>query len=67
MLKAKELRNQSLDELKVMYEESIQELYQFTNEAKLQKPESPHKKREKRKEIAKILTVINEKRREEKK
>lgn len=63
MLKAKELRNQSIDELEVMYTESVQELFLMTNEAKLEKPESPHKRKEKRKEIAKILTVMNEKRR----
>lgn len=62
MLKAKDLRNESIDELVATLKESRRKLFDLVNQSKQSKKlEKPHHMRETRKDIAKLLTVINEK------
>lgn len=62
MLKAKDLRDKNVEELAHDYEDVRRELFQLINEAKVaKKAEKPHKIREKRKDIARLLTVMHEK------
>ena len=62
MLKAKDLRDQNIDELQATYEDSRKALFQLVNEAKhAKKVEKPHLIREKKKDIARLLTIIHEK------
>lgn len=67
MNKAKDLRDQSLEELEASYSESCRKLFDLKNLVKGQKKnEKPHEIRHARKDIARLLTVITEKRREKK-
>lgn len=62
MLKAKDLRDQSIEELEATLVDSKKELYQLQNEKKqTKKLEQPHRLKERKKDIAKILTIIAEK------
>ncbi len=62
MAKAKDLRDQSIDELEAAYNDTRKELFQLVNELKrTKKMEKPHLLRQKRKDIARMLTVISEK------
>ena len=62
MYKAKDLRDQSLEELEAIYDDSCKKLFVLTNEFKSQKKlEKPHLLKNVRKDIARILTVISEK------
>jgi large subunit ribosomal protein L29 len=62
MTKAKELRDHSIDELEASYEDSRKELFKLKNELKLSKKmEKPHLLHTKKKDIARILTVLHEK------
>lgn len=62
MLKAKDLRDQNIDELQVMYSDCQKSLFRLVNEAKqAKKAEKPHLIREKRKDIARLLTIIHQK------
>ena len=61
-MKAQELRDQSVEELKARLEETKREIYEFRNEMKrTRKLEKPHLLREKKKDIAKLNTIIREK------
>lgn len=63
MLKAKELIDKSIDELESTYQDVSQELFQLLNEHKMSKKlEKPHRLREKRRDKARILTVLQQKR-----
>lgn len=63
MKKAQEYRDQSLQELEAQYVDTRKELYNLVNEMKqTKKAEKPHLVRHKKREIALLLTVINEKR-----
>ncbi len=63
MYKAKDLRDQSLDELEAIYDESCKKLFELINQFKSQKKrEKPHEIRHARKDIARLLTVMTEKR-----
>jgi len=63
MVKAKDLRDQSIEELEATLIDSKKELYELQNELKqTKKLEKPHLLRERKKDIAKILTLIGEKR-----
>ena len=65
MYKAKDLRDQNIEELEAIYDESCKKLFGLINELKSQKKrEKPHEIKHARKDIARILTVIAEKRRE---
>lgn len=65
MYKATELRDQSLEELEAMYDESCKKLFELINEFKSQKKrEKPHEIKHARKDIARLLTVMTEKHRQ---
>jgi large subunit ribosomal protein L29 len=65
MYKAKDLRDQSLEELEAIYNESCKKLFELTNQFRSQKKrEKPHEIKHARKDIARLLTVITEKRRQ---
>jgi large subunit ribosomal protein L29 len=60
--KTKEFRDLSLAELEAAHLEARKSLFELVNQAHREKKvEKPHRIREKRKEIARLLTVITEK------
>lgn len=62
MTKAKELRNQSESELKALYQDLSREMFQLRNEMKLtRKMEKPHLVRMKKKDRARVMTILSEK------
>ena len=62
MLKAKDLRDQSIEELEATQRDLTKELWELVNAAKhTKKVEKPHLINQKKKDIARLLTVINEK------
>ncbi len=64
MYKAKDLRDQSVDELEAIYEDACKTLFILVNQAKaVKKVEKPHEIKNTRKDIARILTVLSEKKR----
>lgn len=64
MKKAQEFRDQSLEELEAACTDARKELFNLINEMKhTKKVEKPHLVRHKKREIALMLTVINEKKR----
>ncbi len=66
MYKAKDLKDQSLEELEAIYDESCKKLFELINEFKSQKKrEKPHEIKHARKDIARLLTVMSEKRRQQ--
>ena len=61
MLKAKDLINQSDGELEAEYHDTCKEIFALKNELRVSKKlEKPHLLREKRKERARILTVMRQ-------
>lgn len=63
MYKAKDLRDQSVEELEAMYEDTCKKLFQLNNESRAQKKrEKPHETKHARKDIARLLTVLTQKR-----
>ena len=62
MTKAKELRNQSESELKTLYQDLSKEMFQLRNEMKVtRKMEKPHLMRLKKKDRARVMTILSEK------
>lgn len=62
MSKAKDLRDQSIEELEAAYGDTRKELFELRNQKEREKKlEKPHLLRSARKEIARLLTIINEK------
>lgn len=62
MTKAKELRNQSESELKALYQDLSREMFQLRNEMKItRKMEKPHLVRLKKKDRARVMTILSEK------
>ncbi len=62
MLKAIDLKTQSIDELEATCDDCQKSLFRLVNEAKqTKKAEKPHLIREKRKDIARLRTVIRQK------
>ncbi|MBN9377054.1 MAG: 50S ribosomal protein L29 [Chlamydiales bacterium 38-26] len=62
MKKAQDFRDQSLEELEANCRDARKELFNLINEMKqTKKVEKPHLVRHKKREIALLLTVINEK------
>lgn len=61
MIKANELRNMTVDEIKIKLEAIKKELFGLRTEAKAGRIEKPHKIKEARKDIARCETVIREK------
>lgn len=67
MYKAKDLRDQSINELEATYKECAKQLFDLTNQYKgLKRNDKPHEIKNLHKDIARLLTVISEKKREEK-
>lgn len=62
MAKAKDYRDQSAQELEATYEDTRKELFQLRNEVRrTKKVDKPHLFRQKKKDLARLLTVLNEK------
>ncbi len=64
MLTAKELRNMSEEDMKGHLEDAEKELYYMRNEQSISKKiEKPHLVKQRKKEKARILTILREKQR----
>lgn len=62
MVKAKELRDQTVEELTLQYQDLSKELFLMRNEMKVtRKMEKPHLVRLKKKDRARVLTILREK------
>ena len=61
MMKANEIRNMTVDEIRLKIEGLKKELYSLRSEAKAGRIEKPHKVSETKKDIAKCETIIREK------
>ncbi|MGZ6330084.1 MAG: 50S ribosomal protein L29 [Parachlamydiaceae bacterium] len=62
MTKAKDLRDQSIEELEAARDDARKALFMLRNEMNQGgKVEKPHRIRQQRKEIARLLTVLHEK------
>jgi large subunit ribosomal protein L29 len=61
MIKINELRNMTVDEINMKLEGLKKELYGLRTEAKAGRIEKPHKLSEAKRDIARCLTVIREK------
>jgi large subunit ribosomal protein L29 len=62
MAKAKELRDQATEELKAIYQDLSRELFQMRNEMKVtRKIEKSHLVRAKKKDRARVMTILREK------
>ena len=62
MRQAKEFRDQAVGELKALYRDLSKEIFHLSNEIRTtRKLEKPHLMRHKKKERARVLTVLNEK------
>lgn len=61
MAKVKELRHQSQEELKALYQDLSKELFQLRNEMKVtRKMEKPNLVRIKKKDRARVMTILRE-------
>ena len=66
MLKAKELMSKTIDELEASNIDLCKEIFQLNNELRAsRKLEKPHLLREKKKDRARILTVLRQKKNQE--
>lgn len=62
MLKASELINQANEELEAQYEDICRDIFELTNELRVsRKLDKPHELKEKKKDRARILTVLRQK------
>ncbi len=62
MLKAEELVNQSTEELEAKYEDTCRDIFELISELRVsRKLEKPHELKEKKKDRARILTVLRQK------
>lgn len=62
MLKAKELKDQSVDELKALHRDLSKEIFELKNElSTARKLEKPHLVREKKRDRARVLTILRQK------
>ena len=61
MIKANELRNMTVDEIRLKLEALKKDLYNLRTEAKAGRIEKPHKIKDARKDIARCETIIREK------
>ncbi len=61
MIKANELRNMSVDEIKLKLETLKKDLYNLRTEAEAGRVEKPHKIHDARKDIARCETILREK------
>ena len=66
MLKAKDLINQSEEELKVQHEDLNREIFELTNELRIShKLDKPHELPEKKRDRARVLTILRKKEKEQ--
>jgi len=61
MLKANELRNMTVDEIRLKIESLKKDLFNMRTEAKAGRIEKPHRIHQTRKDIARCETIIREK------
>ena len=62
MLKTNELINRTNEELKAQYEDICRDIFQLTNELRVSRRlEKPHELKEKKKDRARILGVLRQK------
>jgi large subunit ribosomal protein L29 len=61
MIKANELRNMTVDEIRMKMDALKKELYDLRTEAEAGRVEKPHKIRHARKDIARCETILREK------
>lgn len=62
MLKASNIRDMSIVELEAMLSDNCKEIFRLVNEIKrAKKAEKPHLLRQKKKEKARLLTILHEK------
>ena len=61
MIKANELRNMTVDEIKLKLESLKKDLFNLRTEAKAGRIEKPHKINDVRRDIARCETIIREK------
>jgi large subunit ribosomal protein L29 len=61
MIKTNELRNMTIDEIRIKEESFKKELFSLRSEAEAGRVEKPHKMREIRRAIARCETIIREK------
>ncbi|MDP1835451.1 MAG: 50S ribosomal protein L29 [Chlamydiales bacterium] len=67
MLKSKELQNQTVDELEATFQDLRKEHFHLINEFQVNKKlDKPHRLREVRRDKARLLTVLNEKKSQQK-
>jgi large subunit ribosomal protein L29 len=67
MLKAKDLQTETIEELEAMKNDLEREIIAIKSELKVnRKLEKPHTMREKRHDLARVLTIITQKRNEAK-
>ena len=65
-MKASELINLSDEELEARYEDLCREIFELTSELRVsRKLEKPHQLKEKKKDLARILTVLRQKKSKE--
>ena len=61
MLKTSELKDQSVEELKALYRDLSKEIFGFKNEMRIaRKLEKPHLVRTKKRDRARVLTVLRQ-------
>lgn len=62
MTKAKEFRDQSVEELEALYQDISREIFQMRNENRIaRKADKPHLIRHKKRDRARVMTVLREK------
>lgn len=62
MLKATDLVNHSVEELEGQYEDTCRDIFELTNELRVsRKLDKPHELKEKKKDRARILTILRQK------
>ncbi len=62
MMKMKEIKDQNLDELKAVYRDLSKEIFELKTEFSItRKLEKPHLLREKKRDRARVMTVIQQK------
>jgi len=62
MLKARDLLNCSVEELELHYKDICRDIFELTNELRQSRHlDKPHKLKEKRKDRARVLTVLRQK------
>lgn len=62
LVKAKELANQSVQELELMLNDACNELFKLRNTSRQDRTEKPHRIGHQRKNIARLKTVLSAKR-----